>query len=66
MTSEGNVPNPFLNLMGLWQNYLIYWIDANRNFYENAVITNEQWLKSLLEPWFKARNPSQRETVRIE
>jgi hypothetical protein len=56
MTSEGNVPNPFLNLMGLWRNYLIYWIDANRNFYENAVITNEQWLKALCDPWLEAGN----------
>ena len=30
MTSEtgGNVPNHFLNLMGLWQNYLVYWIES--------------------------------------
>ena len=47
MTSEigGNVPNPFLNPMGLWQNYLTYWIEVSRNFYENAIRTNEQWLK---------------------
>ena len=68
MTSEigGNVPNPFLNLMGLWQNYLIYLIEVSRKFYENAVRTNEQWLKALWDPWLKARNPSQRETVKIE
>jgi len=68
MTQEigGNVPNPFPNLMGLWQNYLIYWIEVSRNFYENAIKTNEQWLKALWDPWLKARNPSQRERVRIE
>jgi hypothetical protein len=58
MTSEkeqqGNVPNPFLNLMVLWQNYLTRWIDANRNFYENAFKTNEQWFKALWDPWLKA------------
>jgi hypothetical protein len=56
---EGNVPNPFLNLIGLWQNYLMYWIEANRNFDENAIKTNEQWLKAFWDPWLKARNPSQ-------
>jgi hypothetical protein len=68
MTSEigGNVPNPFLNLMGLWQNYLIYWIEVSRNFYENTIRTNEQWLKAIWDPWLKAGNPSQREKVRIE
>jgi len=68
MTSEigGNVSNPFLNPMGLWQNYLIYWIGVSRNFYENAIKTNEQWLKALLDQWLQAGNPSQRETVRIE
>jgi hypothetical protein len=68
MTSEigGNVSNPILNPMGLWQNYLIYWVGVSRNFYEDAIKTNEQWLKALLDPWFKPRNPSQRETVRIE
>ena len=68
MTSEtgGNAPNPFLNLMGLWPSYLRYWIEVNRNFYENAISTNEQWLKALWDPWLKAGNPSQRETVKIE
>jgi hypothetical protein len=68
MTSEteGNVPNPFLNPIQVWQNCLIYWIEANRNFYENAVRTNEQWLKALWDPWLKVGNSSQRETVKIE
>ena len=61
MTSEigGNVPNPFLNLnpMALWQNYLIYWIEVSRHFYENAIITNEQWLKALWDTWLKVGNP---------
>ena len=65
MTS-GNVANSFLNLMGLWQNYLIYWIEVSRNFYENAIRTNEQCLKALWDPWLKPGNPSQREKVRIE
>jgi hypothetical protein len=63
---EGNIPNPFLNLMGLWQNYLVYWIEVSRNFYENAIRTNEQWLKAIWDLWLKGRNPSQRETVKIE
>jgi hypothetical protein len=37
---EGNVPNRFLNLVSLWQNYLTYWIEVNRNFYENAINTH--------------------------
>jgi hypothetical protein len=63
MTSEtgGNVPNPFLNLMGLWQN----WVEVSRNFYENAIKTNEQWLKALWDPW-AAGYPSQRETIKVE
>jgi hypothetical protein len=65
MTSEigGNVPNslPNLNPMGLWQNYLIYWVGVSRNFYENAIRINEQWLKALWDTWFKVGNPSQRE-----
>jgi hypothetical protein len=66
MTSKigGNVPNPFLNL-NLWQNYLTYWIEVSRNFYENAIETNEQWLKALCDPWL-GRNSPHRETVRIE
>jgi hypothetical protein len=56
---EDSVPNPFLNPIRVWQNYLVYWIEANRNFYENAIKTNEQWLKAFWDPWLKARNPSQ-------
>jgi hypothetical protein len=63
---EGNVLNPFLNPTRVWQNYLIYRIEANRNFYENAIKTNEQWLKAIWDPWLKGGYPSQRETVRIE
>jgi hypothetical protein len=63
---EGNVPNPFLNLIGIWQNYLKYWIEVNRNFYENGIKANEQWLKTLWEPWLKAGNAERKETVKIE
>jgi len=42
------------------------WTEVNRNFYEDAIRTNEQWLKALWDPWLKAGNPSQRETVKIE
>ena len=68
MTSEigGNVPNPFLNPMGLWQNYLTYWIEVSRNIYENAIRTNEQWLKAIWDLWFKAGNPSQRVTLKLD
>jgi hypothetical protein len=34
-------------------------MEVNRNFYENAVRTNEQWFKAFWEPWLKAGNPSQ-------
>jgi hypothetical protein len=42
------------------------WIEANRNFYENAIKTNEQWLKAIWDLWLKGGNLSQRETVKIE
>jgi hypothetical protein len=63
---EGNVLNLFLNPTRVWQNYLIYWIEVNRNFYENAIKTNEQWLKAIWDLWLKGGYPSHRETVRIE
>jgi hypothetical protein len=63
---EHNVPNPFLNLVGLWQNYLTYWIEVNRNFYENAVKTNEQSFKAFWDPWLKAGNPERKETAKVE
>ena len=67
MTPEiGNVPNPIPNLMGLWQNYLIYWIEVNRNFYENTIKTNEQWLKAFWDLWLKAGNPERKETAKVE
>jgi hypothetical protein len=60
---EGNVPNPFLNPIGVWQNYLIYWIEVSKNLYENAIKTNEQWLKAFWGLWLKAGNPERKETV---
>ncbi|HXX95603.1 MAG TPA: hypothetical protein VEL11_00600 [Candidatus Bathyarchaeia archaeon] len=63
---EGNVPNPFLNAIGVWQNYLIYWIEVSRNFYENAIKTNEQWLKAFWDLWLKAGNPERKETAKVE
>ena len=54
------------SILNLWQNYLIYWIEVSRNFYENAIRTNEQWLKAIWDLWFKVGNPSQRETVEID
>jgi hypothetical protein len=68
MTSEigGNAPNPFLNPIQAWQNYLVYWMGVNRNFYENAIRTNEQWFKAFWDPWLKAGNPSQRKTIKVE
>ena len=44
---EGNVLNLFLNPTRVLQNYLIYWIEVNRNLYENAIKTNGQWLKAI-------------------
>jgi hypothetical protein len=68
MTSEigGNAPNPFLNLMGLWQDYLIYWFEVSRNFYENAIRTNQQWLKAFWYTWLRVGNPEQRKTIKVE
>jgi hypothetical protein len=63
---EGNVPNPFLNFVGLWQNYLMGWTQVSRNFYENAMKTNEQWVKALWDPWFKAGNPERKERAKVE
>ncbi len=62
----GNVPNPFLNTIRIWQNYLIDWIEVSRNLYENIIRTNEQWLKTIWYPLLKSGNPLQRETVRVE
>jgi hypothetical protein len=68
MTSEkeGTVPNPFLNLIGPWQNYLTYWIEVNRNFYENGVKTNKQSFKAFLDLWLKAGGPEPKETAKVE
>jgi hypothetical protein len=63
---EGNVPNLFLNLVGLWENYLIDWIQASRNLFENTITTNEQCLKAILDPLLKAGSPQQRERVKVE
>jgi len=58
MTSEigGNVPNPFL----------IYWIEVNKNFYENAIKTNEQSFKAFWDLWLKAGRPERKETAKVE
>ena len=45
---------------------LIYWIEVSRNFYENSIRTNEQWLKALWDPWLNAGNSQQRETIKVE
>jgi len=63
---EGNVRNPFLNLVGLWQNYLIGWNEVNRNFYGNAIKTNEQWFKAFWDPWLKAGRRERKETAKVE
>jgi hypothetical protein len=63
---EGNVPNPFLNPIRVWENYLIDWIEVTRNFYENAIRTNEQWLKALWDQWLRTGKPERKETVKVE
>jgi hypothetical protein len=63
---EGNVPNPFLNAIAVWQNYLIYWIEMNRNFYEIAIKTNEQSFKVFWDLWLKAGTPERKETAKVE
>jgi hypothetical protein len=44
---EGNVPNPFLDPIRVWETYLINWFEVSRSFYENAIRINEQWLKAI-------------------
>jgi hypothetical protein len=51
---ESRVINPFLNPLEFWRRYLINFNQANRGFYENAIKTNEYWLKAFWEPWFRA------------
>jgi hypothetical protein len=51
---ESRVLNPFLNLIDFWQNYLINWIQANREFYENAIKANEYWFKAFWDLWLRA------------
>jgi hypothetical protein len=63
---EGYVPNPFLYPICVWENYLIDWIEVSRNFYENAIRTNEQWLKTIWDSLLQARNPEEKETVKVE
>ena len=63
---EGNIANPFLNLICLWQNYWIYWIEVNRNFYENAIKTNEQSFKTFSDLWLKAGRLERKETAKVE
>jgi hypothetical protein len=41
-------------------------MEVNRNFYENAIKTNEQWFKAFWDPWFKVGNPTQRKTIKVE
>ena len=62
---EGN-RNQFLNLVGLWQNYLIGWNEVNRNYYGNAIKTNEQWFKAFWDPWLKAGGRERKETAKVE
>jgi hypothetical protein len=41
-----DVYNPFINPIFLWQNYLTYWMEASRIFYENAVKANQLWFEA--------------------
>jgi len=62
MTREQeDASNPFLYPIQAWQNYLLYWMEVNRNFYENAIRTNEQWFKAFWDPWLKAGNPEKKQ-----
>ena len=34
--------------------------------FNEAVRTNEQWLKAFWDPWFKAGNPERKETAKVK
>ncbi|MFZ0511052.1 MAG: hypothetical protein WAM14_05565 [Candidatus Nitrosopolaris sp.] len=61
-----HVSNPFLNPMGLWQNYLINWIEMSRAYYENAIKVNEHWLKAFWNPWLRTTDVERKETAKVE
>jgi len=53
--------NPFINPIFLWQNYLTYWIEASRMFYENAVKANQLWFEA-----FWAIDRKRKETTKVK
>ncbi|MGB8934238.1 MAG: hypothetical protein WCC17_03935 [Candidatus Nitrosopolaris sp.] len=63
---KGRVSNPFLNPIGLWQNYLTNWIETSRGFYENAIKTNEHWFKAFWDPWLRAVGLERKKTAKVE
>jgi hypothetical protein len=52
--------------MGLWQNYLINWIEMSRAYYENAIKVNEHWLKAFWNPWLTTTDVERKETAKVE
>jgi hypothetical protein len=50
---QKNFGNPFLNPMDSWQRYLLNLIHASKGFYENAMKSNEYWLKAFWDPWLR-------------
>lgn len=63
---KGYVSNPFINPIGFWQTYFINWIEASRGFYENAIKTNERWLKAFWDPWLRSAGLERKETAKVE
>ena len=61
-----HVSNRFLNPMGLWQNYLINWIEMSRAYYENAIKINEHWLKAFWDHWLRTTDGERKEKVKVE
>jgi hypothetical protein len=61
-----HVSNPFLNPMGLWQNYYINWIEMSRAYYENAIKLNEHWIKAFWDPWLRKMDVERKETAKVE
>ena len=63
---KSHASNPFLNPIGLWQNYLMNCIMTSRGFYEDAIKANEHWLKAFWDPWRSAAGLQRKETAKVE
>lgn len=63
---KSNIPNPFLNPIGLWQHFLLTWIEVSKGPYENVIKAYESWLKALCDPWLKIPSSNKKEGTKAE